>query len=102
MPVVDIAQLNPNYRHVTPPPAQRPVHTRTLNQTENVASRSRLETVYEFEQSEKISQLEKELRRMQLIQSNLQKDKDLALKFNSLLLKKLEGVGATDNILKVY
>jgi len=100
---VETSQLNSSYRHITPPPAQRTLQSRTINQVHNTQSMSRFEPTTQVESASKVAELERQLENMKKIASNLQKEKDLALKFNSLLLRKLEnvGVGAGDRILQV-
>lgn len=83
------------HRHVTPPPQRKNYQTnssRPLNRAQNVQSMGRFETNGSIEQDAKIKTLEGELAKMQIVVDNLQKEKELALKFNQLLLLKLDGV----------
>jgi len=64
---------------------------------------SKFEPISQLDSSSKVAELERQLEKMKKIASNLQKEKELALKFNSLLLRKLEnvGFGAGDKMLQV-
>ena len=93
---LDISLQNPNARHITPPPEQRNVHSRTINHAQNVQSMGRFENVGQADNQLKIAQLESHLEKLLQITSSLQKEKELALKFNYLLLRKLESAGVSN------
>lgn len=80
-------------RHITPPPQRnnyQTVGSRPLNKAQNVQSMGRFEQNNQTHNSlEKVKNLEKELAMMKVVVDNLQKEKELALKFNQLLLLKL-------------
>jgi hypothetical protein len=86
-------------RNITPPPQRSNYPTsnsRPLSKAQNVQSMGRFDNGSDLEQAEKINSLKNELAKLKVVVDNLQKEKDLALRFNELLLVKLNGVGAIE------